>query len=141
MRPDQSFAKKGFFMEKGIINKKVLALGVLLVALIASVTFFVSNKPTIEPVILPAISLQQEAQVESITHKGEAGKDALTLLKEKATLEQDKSGLIISINGRKADNSKHEYWAFYVNGKSAAVGPADYQTQATDTIQWKIDKY
>ncbi|MBU3979595.1 hypothetical protein KKE68_07940, partial [Patescibacteria group bacterium] len=63
---------------KGIINKKVLALSVLLVALIASVTFFVSNKPTIEPVILPAISLQQEAQVESITYKGEAGKDALT---------------------------------------------------------------
>ncbi len=128
-------------MEKGIINKKILALGVLGVAVVACLTFFLPNKPTTAPVISPTISVQQEAQVESITYKGEAGKDALTLLKEKATLEQDKSGLIISINGRKADNSKHEYWAFYVNGKSAAVGPADYQTQSTDTIQWKIDKY
>lgn len=128
-------------MKKRVLNKKVLALIVLLVALIASATFFVSNQPAINPVTLPTISLQQEVQAENLTYQGESGKDALTLLKQKATVELDKSGLVIAINGRKSDNSKHEYWAFYVNGKSASVGPADYQTQDADTIEWKINKY
>lgn len=128
-------------MEKGVLNKKILALVILGVAVVTYFTFFLQNKPTTLPVISPTISLQQQVQAESFTHKGEAGKDALTLLRQKATIEQDKSGLVTSVNGRKADNDKHEYWAFYVNGKSASVGPADYQTQDTDTIQWKIDKY
>ncbi len=128
-------------MEKGVLNKKIIALGVLGVAVVASLTFFLQNKPTIKPVISPTISLQQQVQAESFTYKGESGKDALSLLKQKTTINQDKSGLVISINGRKADNDKHEYWAFYVNGKSASIGPADYQTQDADAIQWKIDKY
>ena len=128
-------------MEKVAINKKILAIIVLLVALIASATFFVSSQPAINPVTLPTISLQQEVQADTFTYKGESGRDALTLLKQKATAELDKSGLVISINGRKADNDKHEYWAFYINGKSASIGPADYQTKDTDTIQWKMDKY
>lgn len=128
-------------MEKGVLNKKILALGVLGVAVVAYLTFFLPNKPTTAPVITPTISIQQETQTEGLTYQGESGKDALTLLKQKATIEQDKSGLVIAINGRKADNSKREYWAFYINGKSAQVGPADYQTQDSDTIQWKIEKY
>lgn len=128
-------------MEKEIINKKVIALGVLGVAVVASLTFFLPNKPTTAPVILPTVSLQQEAQASGVTYKGEAGKDALTILKEKATVEQDRAGLVTAINKRIADNGKREYWAFYVNGKSASVGPADYQTQNTDTIEWKIEKY
>lgn len=128
-------------MEKGALNKKIIALGVLGVAVVTYFTFFLQNKPTTAPVILPTISVQQEAQAEGLTYKGESGKDALTLLKQKATVEIDKSGMVIVINSRKADNIKHEYWAFYVNDKSASVGPADYQTQDADTILWKIDKY
>jgi hypothetical protein len=80
-------------------------------------------------------------QIDQFSYKGEKGKDALTILKEKAKVEQAKSGLVISINGRKADNSKHEYWAFFINGKSADVGPAAYQTKEGDLIGWKIQKY
>lgn len=86
----------------------------------------------------PSVTKQQS---EVLSYKGEKGKDALTLLKEKATVEQDTSGLVISIKGRKADSAKHEYWAFYVNGKLASVGPADYQTKDGDRIEWKIEKY
>lgn len=128
-------------MEKGVLNKKIIALGILGVAVVTYFTFFLPNKPAAAPVILPTIQLQQQSQASGLTYKGESGKDALTLLKQKATVEVDKSGLVISINGRKADNGKREFWAFYVNGKSASVGPADYQTQDTDTIEWKIDKY
>lgn len=80
-------------------------------------------------------------QKDNFSYKGEEGKNALEILKAKTSVEQSSSGLVISINGRKADNSKHEYWAFYVNGKMAEVGPADYQTKAGDLIEWKIQKY
>lgn len=78
---------------------------------------------------------------EPFSYKGEEGKDALILLKEKAVVEQDKSGLVVSINGREAMVSKREYWAFYVNGQLAPVGPADYKTKDGDVIEWKIEKY
>jgi len=48
---------------------------------------------------------------------------------------------VVSINGRKADAQKHEYWAFYVNGKLSDVGPADYKTKDGDVVEWKIEKY
>jgi hypothetical protein len=73
--------------------------------------------------------------------QGVPGKDALTLLKEHAQIQQDASGLVISINGRKADVKKHEYWTFFINGKMASVGPAAYQTQKIDSIIWKIGTY
>lgn len=82
-----------------------------------------------------------EKQIDVFSYKGEDGKDALVLLKKHASVEQDKSGLVVSINNRKADSAKHEYWAFYVNKKMAQVGPADYKTKNTDVIEWKIEKY
>lgn len=86
----------------------------------------------------PSVTKQQS---EILSYKGEKEKDALTLLKEKATVEQDTSGLVVSINDRRADVVKREYWAFYVNGKMAQVGPADYKTKDEDMIEWKIDHY
>ena len=80
-------------------------------------------------------------QNNSFSYKGEDGKDALAILKEKTTVEQSSSGLVISINNRKADEGKKEFWAFYVNGKMAEVGPADYITKKGDLIEWKIQKY
>ena len=82
-----------------------------------------------------------QAQTNTIQYNGLAGKDALSLLKEKANVEISSSGLVSAINGRKADDSKHEYWAFYVNGKLASVGPAQYKTAGSDIILWKIETY
>ena len=83
----------------------------------------------------------QNQQQESLSYKGKDGKDALSLLKERATIVQDKSGLVTVINGRKSDNTKREYWAFYVNSKMALVGPLEYRTKDTDVIEWKIETY
>lgn len=74
-------------------------------------------------------------------YKGETGKNALEILKQKASIEQDNSGMVSSVNGRKADLVKHEYWAFYVNGSLAQAGAADYQTKDSDKIEWRIEKY
>lgn len=80
-------------------------------------------------------------QTDKLTYKGEAGKDALTVLKEHASVAQDASGLVVAINNRKADAAKHEFWAFLVNGSMAQVGPKAYQTKPTDTIVWEIQHY
>lgn len=74
-------------------------------------------------------------------YQGKAGKDALTILRDLTGVEQDRSGLVVSINGRKADNTKKEYWSFFINGKMAQVGPADFQTTDKDFIEWKIQTY
>lgn len=91
------------------------------------------NKKTYETVSLPSY--------ETVSYQGVEGKDALMLLKQKALIEQDGSGLVVGINGRKAESSKREYWAFYVNGELAPVGPADYKTKEGDKVEWKIEKY
>lgn len=95
-----------------------------------SASFTSGEKPT------PTIVL-----VDYFQYKGRTGKNALQLIQEQAAIELATSGLITSINGRKADNSNKEYWAFYVNGKLAPVGPADYQTKDEDLIEWRIEKY
>lgn len=77
----------------------------------------------------------------SVSYKGEEGKDALVLLKQKYSVTQGASGLVVGINGKKADSKNREYWAFYVNGKMANVGSSDYETKNEDLIEWKIEKY
>lgn len=87
------------------------------------------------------IAAQTKAQDREIIYKGKDGSDALILLKQIAKVEQDSSGLVISINGRVANAVKHEYWAFYINEKMAQVGPAEFKTKNSDKLTWKIEKY
>ncbi|MBI2430880.1 MAG: DUF4430 domain-containing protein [Candidatus Levybacteria bacterium] len=96
-----------------------------------SASFTAPEKPTPTMIVL----------IDYVQYKGKVGKNALQLLQEQASVEQATSGLVVAINDRKADNAKHEYWGFYVNGKLAQVGPADYQTKDEDVIEWKIEKY
>jgi len=74
-------------------------------------------------------------------YKGKEGKDALSLLKEKTAVELNDKGMVVLINGRKAEAEKREFWGFYVNGKMAEVGAADFKTKDTDVINWKIENY
>lgn len=124
--------------------KLSLVSGVLFVLIIVVMLFSVGQKTQQQQTATksPAVVAKQEqTAADHLSYQGQTGKDALTLLKQTATVEQDPSGLVVSINGRKADNSKHEFWAFLVNGKEAQVGPAAYQTKDTDQIEWKIEKY
>ena len=77
----------------------------------------------------------------SFEYKVENGKDALSLLKEKTTVELNDKGMVVLVNGRKAETEKREFWGFYVNGKMAEVGAADFKTKDTDVINWKIENY
>ena len=78
------------------------------------------------------------------SHKIEKGLTALNLLAQTQSIESKgggKDAFIVTINGRKADEKKKEFWAFYVNGKQAEVGAGSYQLQDGDTVLWKIETY
>jgi hypothetical protein len=123
-------------------KKQYILLILAFIIVVVGASFFVLKPGTnAHPEVLKTNSSSVTTQVGTLTYKGETGKDALTLLKQHATVIQDKSGLVTTINGHKAANAKHEFWEFLVNGKEAQVGPTQYQTKSTDTIQWKIATY
>jgi hypothetical protein len=113
--------------------------GVLFAFIIGAMIFFSPSKGVSE---IPQTTLQQDIVIsDTFTYSGQAGVDALALLKSKTAVEQATSGLVTSINGRKADASKREFWSFYVNGAMAPVGPEEYITQSNDQIEWKVETY
>ncbi|MDP3941169.1 MAG: DUF4430 domain-containing protein [bacterium] len=125
-------------------NILFLIIGIVIFVLVVNVglgTFLSQRKETAKQSAEQAAVVAEVEKANTFSYKGEEGKDALALLQEKTTIEQEASGLVIAINGRKADDKKEEFWAFYVNGKMAEVGPADYQTKSGDTIEWKIETY
>jgi hypothetical protein len=125
-----------FFMAK-----KVIIVVIILVLIIGGYELFKTPAQNSSQSTTPTSALKTTTANDTFMYQGAAGKDALTLLKAKTSIVQDKSGLVVSINGRKADNSRHEFWEFIVNGKEAEVGPAQYQTKNTDKIEWKIAMY
>lgn len=84
---------------------------------------------------------KEEGVAKSINYRGKSGVDALTLLRQEAEVKLDRSNMVSSINGRKADVNKREYWSFFINGKMAEVGSAEYITIDTDMLEWKIQAY
>jgi Domain of unknown function (DUF4430) len=130
------------------VLKENIAIGIVLLfsILIAIALPFFAGKTvhiavTTDPTPTIAPRSITKPVLKTITYAGRTGKDALTLLQSKTSVTQDKSGLVTTIGGKKAESTRHEYWAFYVNGKLATVGPAEYETKNTDTIMWKIEKY
>lgn len=111
-------------------------------ALSLSTTFFFNaNSQNTQSKVDEVQSTTTEESSDTFSYKGSDGVDAFTLLEEQAEIEVSKSGLIDSINGRKADEKKREFWSFYVNGELANVGPKDYITKSSDLIEWKIETY
>jgi len=101
-------------------NKKILFLPVFLVVILFGVYLFKPQKqitPTQNnPTSIITISPTQKLLSDKFEYQGQEGVDALTLLKQKTAVEQDPSGLVVSISGRLADNNKREFWSFYING-------------------------
>ena len=76
--------------------------------------------------------------------KVEKDQTALEVLQRSHQIETKGKGInafITSIDGRKADDAKNEFWAFYVNGKQAEVGAGSYVLKPNDKILWKIETY
>jgi Domain of unknown function (DUF4430) len=78
-------------------------------------------------------------QLTQISYKGKNGVDAMTLLKQHATVvvkHYSFGDMVASINGTPGNGPK--YWMFYVNGKESEVGASTYQTKSTDTLKWVL---
>lgn len=125
-------------------DKKLLMIsGVLFAGLILAISVFAVPKQQLPqqqylkraPVVTAAVAK------DSFTYAGQEGVDALALLKKQASVTLAASGLVTDINGRTADNAKHEYWEFFINGKSSDVGPKSYVTKKGDVLTWKIATY
>jgi hypothetical protein len=130
--------KKDFFMQT--LKRQILLLGGLIILLISGI-WLQASQPKELVASKQTNTAKPATKAGYLAYKGQNGVTALALLKKQAQIEQEKSGLIVSINKKKADATTQTYWAFYVNGKLAEVGPADYVTKDTDRIEWKVEKY
>lgn len=127
-------------MEKHL-NKRTITVGFVLTVFLFAVFSIVSYEKLNHLVVRPAELAVSQKQTTYFSYFGKNGQNALTLLQEQTAVAEDHSGLVVSIDGHKANAVAHEYWAFYVNNKMADVGPAAYVTKDTDKIEWKIEKY
>lgn len=123
------------------MKKIYLAIIILFLAAVGVFVLRYSGPSSQSQIVSVPTAAPVQQKRETFAYKGETGKNALALLEAKATTSLDKSGMVASINGRTAESSKKEYWAFYVNGAMAQVGPKEYVTKNTDTIEWKIATY
>lgn len=131
--------EKDFFMKNSLVRNLVFVAG-LFVVLFALQLVRPEQPRQLSQTTSARVSPTPVIPI-TVSYKGEDDVDALTLLEENHRVQKDRSGLVNTIDGRKADSGKHEYWAFYVNGKLAEIGPHDFLTKDTDRIEWKIENY
>lgn len=74
---------------------------VIVVALTGSTLFLFRNN-----ILKPSATPSKVVATKMFSYRGQNGRDALSLLKEKTEVKSDMSGLIISINGYQADTKK-----------------------------------
>ncbi len=125
--------------------KKSILLPIIILFLAAAVFYgyqtYIANKSAtkIIPVLLKVDTGNQFTEL-----KTQLGTTALDLTQQRMAVSvkgEGSNAYVVGINGRDADSSKKEYWAFYVNGKLSDVGAGSYQLKSGDKIEWKIEKY
>ncbi len=87
---------------------------------------------------MQAVTSAQRPLIE-LSYHGQNGVDALTLLKQHATVATKHysfGDMVVSINGTAGSGPK--YWTFYVNGNMAQTSAGAYITQASDVLTWKL---
>lgn len=123
------------------MNKiKTIATGGLLAAAIAiGVTAVVLTNKTNAPQVQGAQTSAQQQTDNYVTFVATRGQDVLTQLKAHASVDTKDSQygpFVDAINGKKEDG---KYWGYYVNGKMADKGAADYVTNGGEKIEWKLE--
>lgn len=126
------------------MNKKLLGYAVLIIILVWGGVAWNRNRQTDIDVTQTAgnAAAVNEATptVGGITFDGVEGQTALALLKTFHSVETksfDFGEMVISIDGQAAQDGVN-FWEFLVNGAQATVGAGDYQTKATDKIEWRL---
>ena len=97
-----------------------------------------------EKKVVTKVTIKADGQEKNYEVENAVGKTALEATEEAVTIEktgEGKDSFITSINGRKADGSKNEFWKLVINGKDAEVGAGSYTVAENDAIAWEIDTY
>lgn len=127
-------------------SKKILLTIALLIIGIISATGLIMTTRQPEARVSTTKPAQQKVEAAQtpahrLAYKGQEGKTALELLKQKAktTTKQSAYGEYVdSINGL-GGGTDGKYWAFYINGAASNVGAGAYTTKSTDNIEWKYE--
>lgn len=139
------------------MNKRNIAYTIVVLALIGSLftvqSFFTDRSPVAKEQITnksihysQKISMPsgQKKEFNNLSADRKNNLTALKALKDVVAVQTNGEGInafITSIDNRKADDAKKEFWAFYVNGKQAELGAGSYVIKNNDTIEWKIETY
>lgn len=117
------------------MRKNLLALAVLL--LIGGGVAVWSAEQNNQPTQV----VQTETKKSEVSYQGVEDRTALSLLKDKYDVKTEAYAgvgeMVVSIDGVKPTDK--QFWAFYVNGKTAQVGADTYVTEPSDTITWKLE--
>ena len=130
---------------------KKLTIGLLLLLIIFSGFYLNKNRNTSQTntrqtetsnmmIVYQKINAEKDYQKIIIEPKS----TALELLKKTSQIRiegEGKNAFVTEINNQQANSIKKEFWAFYLNGKSAPVGAGSYELQPGDQIEWKIETY
>ena len=133
------------------MNKKTVIVLVAIVAVLAVLLLgyflFVNGNENHDLKVISVVIEVDEKTTYSIKTEGAFAIDALNELKEKErsfTFEYDDGDFgayITSINGRVADDSKHEYFAFYINGEYASFGISEQTISDKDEIKLVLETW
>jgi len=121
----------------------IIILAAVAAASIATTTIIVINyQKDPEPTVEPEIVLDCPMTDGTVAYAGEDDKTALEILSsicelETKTLPNRSDIVVISIAGITATSP--DYWAMYINGTRALLGPNHLKTATTDTIQWQLE--
>ncbi len=128
--------------------KKIFLFALFLLIIISGYFFYQSKLQQAKKSVIQqqnlTVYLKLAGQTDFIKQNAGINKTALDLTKENAKVVTKGEGVnayVIQINEKLADDSKKEFWAFYVNGKIAETGAGGYQLKEGDKIEWKIAKY
>ncbi len=129
--------------------KKSFVVFLAVIAFIFLAYYYYNNpakKQNVQPIVAAkTITVQQKINNGSYaTIQIVEGKTALELLQKTAQVKMTGQGVnafVTEINNVKADSSKKQYWAFYVNGKLSDVGAGSYKLKVGDKIEWRIESY
>lgn len=122
-----------------IKTKLLVPILVVIAAIGGGVAWNVSRQP--EPAVIQVAATVPEPEPTTfVTYQGEAGKNALELLRQHADVQTSSSSIgdyVTAINGNDGGGTK--YWLFYVNGQQANVGADAYVTKDGETLEWRLE--
>lgn len=131
------------------IPKKILAIIVALVALIAIATGFYilqtnsTTQSTTPPQTQDVETIETAATDDYIRYEATAGTTALEQLESRndtvIIVESEYGAYVDSINGLKGGTDE-KYWSFYIDGELASVGAGSYEPTGGEVIEWKFQK-